>query len=223
MTVVEFPAPRQQTLQAKYICSACGADRSCNCNAPAIEKLAQKQEQDRQRAKEYRARKAEENQQRRHVTESNKTKVAAGNDVDPDESSEAEKQKHAAAAARANEDEDEDDTGNAASVASTTILGVLSTVAFWVEGVSDTAVTAAIAAQLDAPYKDKQAAIATLTRLARIIAPLVTTSPDTPTDPGPTTPGGDRCPCPLCRGTGAGLHRLGRGADGADRPFSRYP
>ena len=70
MTVVEFPAPRQQTLQAKYICSACGPDRSCNCNAPAIEKLAQKQEQDRQRAKDYRARKAEENQQSRHVTES---------------------------------------------------------------------------------------------------------------------------------------------------------
>lgn len=60
MSVVEFPAPRQQALQAKYICSACGADRVCNCSAPAIEKLAQKQEQDRQRAREYRARKAEE-------------------------------------------------------------------------------------------------------------------------------------------------------------------
>jgi hypothetical protein len=111
--------------------------------------------------------------------------------ANPEVSAAAMKAKHAAAAARANEDEDEDedDTVNAASVASTTILGVLSTVAFWVEGVSDTAVTAAIAAQLDAPSKDKQAAIATLTRLARIIAPLVTTSPDTPTDPGPKPDG----------------------------------
>jgi hypothetical protein len=70
MSVVEFPGPRQQRLQAKFICSACGADRGCNCNAPAVEKLAQKQEQDRQRAREYRARKAKENQQQRHVTES---------------------------------------------------------------------------------------------------------------------------------------------------------
>jgi hypothetical protein len=59
----------QKKEEAKFICSACGADRGCDCNAPAIEKLAQKQEQDRQRAKAYRERKAEENQQPRHVTE----------------------------------------------------------------------------------------------------------------------------------------------------------
>jgi hypothetical protein len=63
-TIVQF----QKKEEAKFICSACGADRSCNWNAPAIEKLVQKQEQDRQRAKAYRERKAEENQQPRHVT-----------------------------------------------------------------------------------------------------------------------------------------------------------
>jgi hypothetical protein len=71
--IVQF----QKKEEAKYICSACGADRGCNCNAPAVEKLAQKQEQDRQRSKEYRARKAEENQHSRHVTEFDKTKVEA--------------------------------------------------------------------------------------------------------------------------------------------------
>ena len=66
MTATLFQFQKRE--KAKFICSACGADRGCNCNAPAIEKLAQKQEQDRQRSREYRARKAEENQQSRHVT-----------------------------------------------------------------------------------------------------------------------------------------------------------
>jgi hypothetical protein len=69
MTVIEFPVPRQQVLQSKFICSACGADRDCQCTAPAVERLAQKQEQDRQRSKAYRERKTEENQTTRHVTE----------------------------------------------------------------------------------------------------------------------------------------------------------
>jgi hypothetical protein len=94
MSVVEFPAPRQQQLQAKYICSACGADRGCQCNAPAIEKLAQKQEQDRRRAKAYRERKAEENQQSRHVTE----EAPAPKAIDEAQASADEmKAKHAAA------------------------------------------------------------------------------------------------------------------------------
>jgi hypothetical protein len=65
MSVVQFPRSGQQP---QFICSACGAERGCNCNAPAVEKLAQKQEQDRQRAKAYRERKAEEDQRPRHVT-----------------------------------------------------------------------------------------------------------------------------------------------------------
>jgi hypothetical protein len=80
MSVVEFPAPRQQSPQAKYICSACGADRTCNCNAPAVDKLAQKQEQDRQRAKAYRERKAEENQSPRHVTPENEIEAPSALD-----------------------------------------------------------------------------------------------------------------------------------------------
>ena len=59
----------QKKEEAKFMCSACGSDRGCNCNAPAVEKLAEKIEQDRQRAKAYRERKkAQEKQQVRHVT-----------------------------------------------------------------------------------------------------------------------------------------------------------
>jgi len=47
----------QKQQQAKFMCSACGADRGCNCNAPAVEKLAEKLEQDRQRARKARAKK----------------------------------------------------------------------------------------------------------------------------------------------------------------------
>ncbi len=52
----------------RYECSACGAPRGCNCDAPATERLAEKQEQDRQRARAYRERKDEQEQQPRHVT-----------------------------------------------------------------------------------------------------------------------------------------------------------
>jgi hypothetical protein len=45
----------QKKQDAKFICSACGADRGCNCNAPALEKLAEfeeKKERERQAARE---------------------------------------------------------------------------------------------------------------------------------------------------------------------------
>jgi hypothetical protein len=59
----------QRKQEAQFICSACGADRGCDCNAPAVEKLAEKLEQDRQRAKRARERKKDEqNQPSRHVT-----------------------------------------------------------------------------------------------------------------------------------------------------------
>jgi hypothetical protein len=51
--IIEF----QKKQEAKFICSACGADRGCDCNAPAVEKLAEKLEQDRQRAKRAREKK----------------------------------------------------------------------------------------------------------------------------------------------------------------------
>jgi hypothetical protein len=44
--------------ESPYVCSACGADRGCDCNAPAVERLAAKTEQDRKRARAYRERKA---------------------------------------------------------------------------------------------------------------------------------------------------------------------
>jgi len=49
------PAIVQEQRQSEFVCSACGAARDCNCNAPALERLAEKKEQDRQRAKAYRA------------------------------------------------------------------------------------------------------------------------------------------------------------------------
>ena len=39
MSVVTFPQRVKQDLP--YLCSQCGADRGCDCNAPAIEKIAQ--------------------------------------------------------------------------------------------------------------------------------------------------------------------------------------
>jgi hypothetical protein len=67
MTAAEF-VQFQQRQEAKFICSACGADRGCQCNAPAVERLAEKYENERQAAKAYRERKREEKQQPRHMT-----------------------------------------------------------------------------------------------------------------------------------------------------------
>ena len=61
---ISIPAVRQE---AKFICSACGADRACDCNAPAIEKLAEITEQRRQARKSYRERKAQEKQSSRDI------------------------------------------------------------------------------------------------------------------------------------------------------------
>jgi len=44
--------------EAPFVCPACGADRGCDCNAPAIEKLAHKVEQQRRNQKAYRERRA---------------------------------------------------------------------------------------------------------------------------------------------------------------------
>lgn len=33
--------------EAKFICSACGADRACDCNAPAVEREAARRELNR--------------------------------------------------------------------------------------------------------------------------------------------------------------------------------
>jgi hypothetical protein len=50
------PAIVQEQRQSEFVCSACGAARDCRCDAPALERLAAKQEQDRQRSRAYRER-----------------------------------------------------------------------------------------------------------------------------------------------------------------------
>jgi hypothetical protein len=72
----------QKKQEAKWLCSACGEDRNCNCNAPAVEKLAAKLEQDRQRARRaYEKKKAEQNQQPSHVREPAQTVFASAEEA----------------------------------------------------------------------------------------------------------------------------------------------
>ena len=80
--IVQF----QKKEAAQYLCSACGADRGCNCNAPAVEKLAAKAESQRQTQRAYRERKAEEKQRPRYITHGD---VADAFDAldDPDDAS----------------------------------------------------------------------------------------------------------------------------------------
>lgn len=60
----------QKKQQAQFICSACGADRGCQCNAPAVEKLAEKLKQDRDRSRRaYEKKKNQREQQPSHVRE----------------------------------------------------------------------------------------------------------------------------------------------------------
>ena len=58
----------QTIRQTKFICTACGSARDCDCAAPAMERLAAQKEATRQRVKAHRARKAEEKQSARNVT-----------------------------------------------------------------------------------------------------------------------------------------------------------
>jgi hypothetical protein len=58
----------QQIKQSKFICSACGSARDCDCAAPALERLSEIKEQSRQRVRPYRERKREENQRTCNVT-----------------------------------------------------------------------------------------------------------------------------------------------------------
>ena len=51
------PAIVQEQRQSEFVCSACGAARDCECNAPALERLAAKDEGNRQRQRAYRERK----------------------------------------------------------------------------------------------------------------------------------------------------------------------
>jgi hypothetical protein len=85
----------QKKQDAKFICSACGADRGCDCNAPAVEKLAELREQNRQRQAKHAQKKREQKQQTSNVSaeratgsaevdiEQRRAKYAALGDTDP--------------------------------------------------------------------------------------------------------------------------------------------
>ncbi len=63
--VYEF---RQQVKQSEYVCSACGADRGCACNAPALEReLARKATRSASNRRAYNAKKSNENNERQHA------------------------------------------------------------------------------------------------------------------------------------------------------------
>jgi hypothetical protein len=58
----------QKKQESEFVCSACGADRACDCNAPALEREAARREIERQASAKYRAKKREQKQQSRHMT-----------------------------------------------------------------------------------------------------------------------------------------------------------
>ena len=57
--VIQF----QKKQEAKFICSRCGADRDCNCNAPAVEKLAAQREAQRRADAKYAKKRKEKRKQ----------------------------------------------------------------------------------------------------------------------------------------------------------------
>jgi hypothetical protein len=63
-SIIQF----QKKQESEFICSACGADRACDCNAPALEREAARLELDRQRAAKYREKKRQRKQQPRNAT-----------------------------------------------------------------------------------------------------------------------------------------------------------
>jgi hypothetical protein len=84
--IIEF----QKKQEAKFICSACGADRACNCNAPALEKLAELKEQNRQRQARHAEKKREQKQQSPNVRAPSQPswageEITIGDDLEPDE------------------------------------------------------------------------------------------------------------------------------------------
>ena len=79
----------QRKQEAKFICSACGADRICNCNAPALERLTQLEE----KAAEQREKKRKQKQKQREKSNENNDPVAATYDAEA--SSAARKQTYA--------------------------------------------------------------------------------------------------------------------------------
>jgi hypothetical protein len=47
---------RQHKQESPFLCSACGADRGCDCNAPALERLKEIDQKNREKQRVYRDR-----------------------------------------------------------------------------------------------------------------------------------------------------------------------
>jgi hypothetical protein len=50
----------QQQKQSEFVCSACGAGRDCDCNAPALKRLAAQREANKEAVRRHRAKAKEE-------------------------------------------------------------------------------------------------------------------------------------------------------------------
>lgn len=74
------PAFVERIKQSEFVCSACGADRDCNCSAPALQRLAELKEKERVKKAKYRE-KARENNNRVHGTDgADEAEWAAGSE-----------------------------------------------------------------------------------------------------------------------------------------------
>jgi hypothetical protein len=51
----------QKKQEAKFLCSRCGAERGCDCNAPAVEKLFELRERERQKKRRQRQKSKQNN------------------------------------------------------------------------------------------------------------------------------------------------------------------
>jgi hypothetical protein len=58
----------QTKKESEFVCSACGADRACDCNAPALEREAARRELHRQAQIKHRNKKRQQNQELRDIT-----------------------------------------------------------------------------------------------------------------------------------------------------------
>lgn len=70
----------QKKEEAKWLCSSCGADRDCNCNAPAVERLAEIRERARQEKRQRK--KTKENKDQVWQTGPNEITQAAMAELD---------------------------------------------------------------------------------------------------------------------------------------------
>jgi hypothetical protein len=86
MSVTLFPRPpemvrQQRGQESPFVCSSCGADRGCDCNAPALERIAAKRERDRETSR-ARMRKHREKDKQNQPSVTRNKHVPGDTDVD---------------------------------------------------------------------------------------------------------------------------------------------